>query len=62
VQWQVGYLMYYGHQPLSEIERMSDWKRRYAFDAVWAVICAEQRAAENAKAEAERDAKFDVEE
>ena len=54
--------MYYGHQPMSEIERMSDWKRRYAFDAVWAVIRAEQRATENAKAEAERDAKFDVEE
>jgi len=53
--------MYYGHQPLDVIERMSDWKRRWAFDAVYAVIRAEKRAAEDQRRKAEADRRFNDE-
>lgn len=48
--------MYYGNQPWPVIKQMTEWERRYAFRAVYAVIRAEHRAAEDAKKQAERDA------
>lgn len=53
--------MYYGHQDFEVIERMSDWRRKFAFDAVWAVIRAESRKAEADNKQAEIDRRFNDE-